>query len=321
MTSEYTARLNRVLNYIDRNICSELDLESIAAEAAFSKYHFHRIFSSAMGESLSKYIQRLRLEKAASSIISNTNKPITEIALEYRFSGSAVFSRVFRNKFGMSPTEWRNGGNCEYSKKEKLQSNRYQPLSKNSKEVTVKADYTELNKNQWRIFMKSEKTNLEYTVKVQQVDEKHLAYIRHTGPYAGDVEVFEKLFTKVMKWAGARSLFIPGKTEMLTIYHDSPEVTEEDKLRISVCMTVPEGTDTSGEIGYMDLPAGRYAVAEFRINMEQYGDAWNTVFGDWLPESGYQCSDGSCYELYLNDPSKDPEGKHHIKIHIPVKAL
>ena len=31
-----------------------------------------------------------------------------------------------------------------------------------------------------------------------------------------------------MKWAVSRDLFIPGETEMLTLYHDSPEITEED---------------------------------------------------------------------------------------------
>lgn len=108
---------------------------------------------------------------------------------------------------------------------------------------------------------------------------------------------------------------------MLTIYHDSPEITEEEKLRISVCMTVPEGTETEGDIGSMKLPAGRYAVAEFNIDMEQYGDAWNTLFAGWLPESGYQCADGPCYELYLNDPGEDPEGKHRIAIHLPVQPL
>jgi AraC family transcriptional regulator len=108
---------------------------------------------------------------------------------------------------------------------------------------------------------------------------------------------------------------------MLTIYHDSPEITEEEKLRISVCMTVPEGTEVFGDIGLMKMPAGRYAVAEFYIDMEQIGDAWSSLFGGWLPESGYQCADGPCYELYLNNPEEDPEGKHHFSINVPVKPL
>jgi AraC family transcriptional regulator len=255
-----------------------------------------------------------------SAIISDPDTLITEIAMRYMFSGPAVFSRIFRNRFGMSPSEWRNGGWKEYSKNSKLQSSRYQHISKESKELSVNADYTLIN-NKWSVIMKSEKTNLEYTVEIKQVEKKHIAYVRHTGPYAGDSALFEKLFTKLMKWAGPRNLFIPGKTEMLTIYHDSPEITDEDKLRISVCITVPKGTETGGDVGYIVMDGGKYAAAEFRIDIDQYGDAWNTVFGDWLPESGYQCSDGPCFELYLNDPSKEPDGKHHIAIYIPIKEL
>ena len=321
MKKEYKARINRAFNYIDKNICSDLTLEEIADQANFSKYHFHRIFSSATGEPLSRYIQRIRTEKAAGEIALNRDTPITEIAYKYMFSSSAVFSRVFRTRFGMSPSEWRDGGYIEYSKNSKLQSNRYQQLSKECKDLTVNPDYSDTRLKKWSVSMKSEKTNLEYSVIVRQMEKKHLAYVRHTGPYAGDSELFDSLFTKLFKWASARNLLNFGETETLTIYHDSPDITDEDKLRISACITVPEGTETEGEIGYMALEKGEYAVAEFKIDVSQYGDAWNTVCGDWLPESGYQCSDGPCYELYLNDPREDPEGRHHIAIHIPVKPL
>lgn len=157
MNKEYASRINRVLSYIDENICTELTLDELAEQAFFSKYHFHRIFSSIMEESLSKYIQRLRLEKAAAEIASYNDASITEIALKYMFSGSAVFSRIFKNRFGMSPSAWRDGGSIEYSKNSKLQSSRYQQHSKESKELSIEHDYTDIRTKKWRISMKSEK--------------------------------------------------------------------------------------------------------------------------------------------------------------------
>jgi AraC family transcriptional regulator len=44
--SEYIARINRVMDYIDRNLNQELTLEELAGVANFSKFHFHRIFSA-----------------------------------------------------------------------------------------------------------------------------------------------------------------------------------------------------------------------------------------------------------------------------------
>ena len=321
MGNDYRTRLNRVMDYIDEHLGEDLDLETIAGVAAFSKYHFHRVFSSAVGEPLGSYIQRLRLERAAGLVAEHTDRPITEIAYDLGFSSPAVFSRAFRDCFGMSPRSWRDGGWREHGKNCKLQSNRYQSIGNYRQATHVSSGYGNYITRQWRVTMKNERTRLDYTVEVKDIPEKTVAYVRHTGPYAGDGELFGRLFGKLMKWAGPRDLIVPGKTEMMTIYHDSPEITEEDKLRISVCLTVPEDTQVSGDIGLMKIPAGRYAAATFAIDMTEYGDAWNSLFGGWLPESGYQCDEGPCYELYLGDPEEDPEGKHHIAIHIPVKPV
>ncbi|MBN2395127.1 MAG: GyrI-like domain-containing protein [Candidatus Atribacteria bacterium] len=50
-------------------------------------------------------------------------------------------------------------------------------------------------------------------------------------------------------------------------------------------------------------------------------NAWNAVFGGWLPESGYQPDDGPCYEFYHNNPEEHTEHKHIIDICVPVKPL
>ncbi|WP_319560794.1 AraC family transcriptional regulator [Marispirochaeta sp.] len=321
MKSEYARRLNKVLDYIDTHLGEDLDLGTLADEAAFSKYHFHRVFSAFMGEPLGSYIQRLRLERAACLISSRPDLTITEIGLEAGFSSSAVFSRAFRDRFDMSPSAWRAGGITDYSKKCKLQSNRYHPMSSYSKATRVESSYSVYTQQKWRVSMKTEAKTLDYDVRVEEQPEKTLAYVRHTGPYAGNEELFHSLFSRLLKWAAPRQLFKPGTTEMITIYHDSPEITEEEKLRISVCITVPADTEASGEIGKTTIPAGRYAVGEFLISAEDYGDAWNSLFAGWLPESGYQCADGPCYEVYLNDPEEHPEGKHHVAIHIPVIPL
>jgi AraC family transcriptional regulator len=98
-------------------------------------------------------------------------------------------------------------------------------------------------------------------------------------------------------------------------------VTEESKLRLDVCVTVPPETKVDGEIGKTVIPAGRYALARFEIDPKQYEQAWDFVFGGWLPESGYQPADGPCFEWYLNDPNSHPEKKHIVNICVPVKPL
>jgi len=158
-------------------------------------------------------------------------------------------------------------------------------------------------------------------VEVKELPEQQVAYVRHIGPYAGDEALFENLFGKLMTWASARDLLKFPETQVLAVYHDDPNVTEEEKQRVSACITVPAETRAEGEIGRMTVPGGRFAVARFEISGDEYEDAWKAVMRDWLPGSGYQPDDRLCYEWFHNDPQQHPEGKHLFDICLPVRPL
>lgn len=90
---------------------------------------------------------------------------------------------------------------------------------------------------------------------------------------------------------------------------------------MDVCITIPPDTKVDGEIGKATIPAGNNAIAHFELKSDQYTDAWNAIYGGWLPESGYQPDDRPCFKLYLNDPQDHPEGKQRVDIYVPVKPL
>jgi AraC family transcriptional regulator len=72
--TEYTQRINRTMDYIDTHLADPLPLEKLAGVAAFSKYHFHRIFFAHVGETPGQYVQRLRLEKAAMLVVEHRGR-------------------------------------------------------------------------------------------------------------------------------------------------------------------------------------------------------------------------------------------------------
>jgi AraC family transcriptional regulator len=164
------------------------------------------------------------------------------------------------------------------------------------------------------------KGGIEARVEVGEVPAFTLAYVRHTGPYEGDTELFGRLFGKIMKWAGPRGLLGP-QSRVMAVYHDNPGLTEPDKLRVSVGVSVPDDTPVDGEIGKMVIPGGTWAIAGFELAADEYAAAWDAVFSGWLPDSGYQPTDGVCYEQYLNDPEQHPEHKCAVNICVPVKPL
>jgi len=321
LREEYTARINKVIDYIDSNISKDLSLNELAAVAHFSPFHFHRIFSAMVGETLNGFIRRLRIEKAATMLVQNPRRSITEIAFECGFSGSSAFARVFQETFQMSASEWRAGKYSKTSKNGKTDSKEGKQVSNIKQDFDVQSLYTDsMTKQTWRVGMKNNK-ELVTNVEVKDIPEMHVAYIRHIGPYAGDEQLFGNLFNRLCAWAGPRGLLSSPETKFITIYHDNPDITDESKLRTDVCISVPPDTQVGGEIGKATIPAGKYAIGHFEIAPDQYGNAWNAVYGGWLPESGYQPDDRPCFELYLNDPKQHPEGKHVVDIYAPVKPM
>lgn len=324
LREEYISRINQVIDYIDHHLDQELNLETLARVANFSPYHFHRIFAAMMEETLNHFIQRLRVEKAASLLINNPRTSITEVAFDCGFSGPATFARAFKERYGLSASEYRIRKPFEESKNGKTESKNHQSLSKEGKDINVSFSYLNGNplKMIWRIVMKGKQEfQVKGEVEVKMMDPMVVAYVRHVGPYKGDEQLFAGLFQKLMTWAGPRDLLNFPETQALCVYHDNPEITEEEKLRTSVCISIPKDTEVDGEIGKMTLPGGKYAVAHFEINGDQYQEAWNMVFGGWLPESGYQPDDRPCFEICHNNPKEHPENKHVVDICVPVKPL
>lgn len=315
---DYISRINKVMDFIEANLDTDLKLIDLAKLASFSQFHFHRIFKAMVGETLRNYILRLRVEKSANMLALMPKKSITEIALDCGFGSSAHYARVFKQTYGMSASQWRDGGYHNYSKSDSKDSQTQSKLMKATGEISYYLDPT-TNNLTWRIKM-NEKSKLTANVEIKEIPDIHVAYIRHTGPYKGDESLFGRLFMQLMQWAQPRGLF-NEKSKAFTIYHDDPKITDEDKLRMSVCLSVPENTEVDGEIGKTVLTAGKYGVAHFEIAPDQYEEAWNLIYSQWLPQSGYQPDDKPCFEHYLNNPKEHPEGKHIVDIYMPVKPL
>jgi AraC family transcriptional regulator len=170
----------------------------------------------------------------------------------------------------------------------------------------------------WRMTMND--TTLA-TIEVRDLPSLHVAYVRHTGPYQGDPEVFGSLFGRLCTWAGARGLLGRPGTALLAVYHDDPEVTEASKLRVSVCLPGVQDTPVDGEVGKMTVAGGKYAVGRFELGPADYQNAWNLIYGRWLPEGGFEPDDRLCYESYPMDLKAATEGKHVVDLCVPVKPL
>lgn len=296
---EYQRRICLAMNYISSNLETDLSLQKIAEAASFSAFHFHRIFKAVVGETVSDFTRRLRLELAANRLLSNGRDNITQIAMDCGFSSSQNFAKAFKQHFGTSPSTYRK------SKIGNKDSKRENALSLQAR-YSAGAVFVQPSKSERRITMNAE---------VREMPEFYVAYVRKIGPYGK--ETCEQAFGELMQWAGPRGHLASGV--MLGVYWDNPEVTPPEKCRVDACICVPNGTTTEGPIGTQIISSGPYAVCHFEIKADHFQQSWEDAFA-WIVSSGYECDDRPCYELYHNNAEEHPEGKWIFDICIPLKC-
>ncbi|RYY01956.1 MAG: AraC family transcriptional regulator [Gammaproteobacteria bacterium] len=310
----YISRINRVIDYIKSNLDGDLSLERLAAVAYFSKFYFHRIFKSVAGENLNGFVSRMRVERSAFKLIYNPALSITSIAYESGFSSPSVYSREFKERYEVSPSQWRKLKTNQNSKICTVDGK----LCKEANNVKMYIDSSK-QKPYWGIEMQDHKLNVE----VRSMPEIPIAYVRHHGYYnPQDKILFQSLFATLMAWAVPRNLFNPPATKAMTIFSSGhPDTTAPENLSVDVCISIEKETLVNGEIGRRVIPAGQYAVVAIEGTLEECVEAWNSLFNGWLPSSGYQPGDGAYYINHLNDPEQHPLKLHNVEIYLPVKPL
>ncbi|HEX6304079.1 MAG TPA: AraC family transcriptional regulator [Anaerolineales bacterium] len=102
----YYERINDVENYIREHIDESLNREVLADVAGFSVPHFHRIFTTCVGENIASYVRRVRMQRAGRKLRMGA-VDITEVALAAGYDTHSAFSKAFRQHFGLSPSEFR----------------------------------------------------------------------------------------------------------------------------------------------------------------------------------------------------------------------
>ena len=94
-------RLQRAIDYFEKNIEGEISLETAAGIACYSRSHFCWIFKSATGYSPMEYVRERRLSRAASAIVND--EEIAETVYRFGFSGQDVFTRSFKRSSASRP--------------------------------------------------------------------------------------------------------------------------------------------------------------------------------------------------------------------------
>ena len=275
----YHARMQRVLDHIDRHLDGDLDLNAVSGVAAFSKFHFHRQFKATFGVSLHRYVQLARLRQASKRLADREGQSVTNIALDAGYETPDAFARAFRQRFRQSPSSFRKSPDWEPWLRA------FGPLnSARSKIMPI--------------------TFTPDEVTIRDVAPTRVAMFEHRG----DPETLDVTIQRFIAWRKAVGMS-PKTHPTFNIWHTERRLVNPADYRMEMCVGVDadqfidpaDDTVREGEI-----PGGRCAVLKVTSDTHNLEPAALYLYRDWLPASGEEMRDFPiyCQRFFLEEPEQ-----------------
>lgn len=285
---DYSRRIERVIRHMSERLDADLDLMALAEVAHLSPYHFHRVYAAMTGETAAESLRRLRLHRAAGALI-NSQMPTTTIAKVAGYSSVAAFTRAFQSAYGTPPATYRQRG-------------------------FLVMDYSDAPPTSSNLQLE----HAMFNVTIRDTSPVRLAAYRHQGDYMEIGPVFEQLFT----WAAPRGLMKP-ETRSMGIYYTDTSSAPPSEWRSDACISVDGDfipSDAPEAPRLIDLAGGRHAVLLHKGPYAELHQAYQWLFGQWLPKSGEIPADRPVFEEYLNNPRQLPPEEWLTEINLPLIA-
>ena len=274
---------NNIMFYIYRHIDISITLDELSTLFGVSKFHMIRLFQEEFGKSIHETIQSIRLQKAASLLLSNPHSTITSLAALCGYSSQSAFIRVFKDHFSMTPKAWRHGGYEHFA---------HAILSSSHSASVSAATFDHLT------------PTIEYRPTLRAY------YIRHKGYNPSIRQTWQKL----VAWMYDHPL---ETSTMIGIHHDNPTITPLHECQYVACIETPDIITTS--LPMCLIPEGVYARFDFE---GVYGDIlkfMQWVYFQWLITSGYETTTNPSYAIYHKNHFLSPDGHFCVSYYIPVK--
>lgn len=276
----YINRVDRVLDYIENNICEKHTLEKLATIAMFSKYHFHRIFKSVIGESLNSYIKRLRMSIAYRLLHTQKSISVKELAYSLGYNSIANFSRDFKLFYNVNP--------AQVKENLKLPDSNLGAINKEDLNVRFEG--------------------------IRYMEQKFVVYNRVRTGYSTDS--IPVAFDELYKTALQNNFRIK---EFLGIGYNDPDYTPPSKCVYDACMVVnKEDINVTLNFNSKILESSMYAYFYFVGHKTKIHSAWDYIFKYWLLNSNYEPDNRPHIEIYHHS-EEYLKGIFKLNLCLPIK--
>lgn len=274
--------------YIEQRLDESLPISDIAKKVSLSSFHFQRLFFSTLGENVSDYVKRRRLEKGAKLLSSSDEQSVIDVALDCGFQSHSAFSRAFKTHFGQSPSAFRTS-----TATPKSDANR-RPflLPTRSKRLDIPADVVELP-NLWLLYREQQgMVNGSYFPEPEQL----LIEFGELNASLG-----KSIWTNCGAYKGGPSAF-----------------TDDSAIGCYGGLFSQEPNSNWSKL-CEPFASGSWAVFPHYGNFEYLYLTWNKLMLNWLPESPFELRDSWAFETYLASPGSIAPDAASAQIYLPVR--
>lgn len=281
-----TKLANDVMNYIYKYIDTNINIDELSSELNISKFHLHRIFKDEFGKNIYESIKSIRLQKAANLLITNKFSTITDISKMTGYSSQTSFLRSFKQRFSMTPKEWKQGGYKEYSNKI------VEKISNNIKEIDFDIEPT-----------------------IVKMPEIKGYYIRHKG-YD---KTIKQTWAKLQTWIYTNDI---KAYRQMALHHDNPIITPLEECQY-IAIAVLENEENLKNLSLPSLIVPKGIYAKFSLS-GKYGDVikliqW--VYHVWLIKSGYETTTNPSYTIYHKNHFLSEDEEFSLDFYLPIQYV
>lgn len=281
-----TKLANDLLYYIYSHIDTNINMDELAHQFEISKFYMHKIFKEMFGRNIYESIKSIRLQKAATLLITNKYSTITEIAALCGYSSQTSFIRVFKERFLMTPTEWKRGGHKTYSKK---------IIDESIKEKKSNATFDHL---------------VPSIVKMPQIEAY---YIRHNG-YNDQVR---QTWQKIQLWTYGNNI---ESCQQIALFHDNPAITPPDECHYVACVQVNDTNKSINErLPKFKIFGGTYAKFDLKGTDGDLFKFMHWLYSEWLPKSEYETTTKPQYVIYQKNKYLSDDNNFELSFYLSIR--
>ncbi len=279
------ADLLPVLVHIQAGLDQDLSLAALSRSSGLSESTLKRRIEATTGETPRRYVERLRLERAASQLMLRQST-VLQIALDNGFHNHEVFTRAFSRHFGLTPSEWR----AQQSAGGLGQNERRPGLSETIDGAAISS------------------------TRVTELRPIEVAFLRHTGPYD---QVDGGLWGHDRQHLAELGHSTDGLP--LGIAQDPPHITPPERLRFDAGWTIDRDLPPECGLGQQTVGGGTFAVTTYVGPFSRIGHAY-ALIGRRFASHPEMVVHGAAVEWYRTGSIDEETYLNQVDISFPIKA-